>query len=244
MKRVLIVKAGTAAAPLRVAFGDYDRWIVRALGGAGCRFTVIQAHAGERLPRLAGLDAVVVTGSPLSVTQGAPWMRRAGEYLREACEGDVAVLGICFGHQLLAAAYGARVVRNIAGREIGTVTCALTEAGRSDPLFDGVPPRFEVQATHEDVVEAMPDGAEILASNASTANQAFRIGDRAWGVQFHPELDAAEVKALVELRAPALEAEARERGEEPRERLRALLAGIAPTPWGRRILQNFVRKLS
>jgi GMP synthase (glutamine-hydrolysing) len=170
-------------------------------------------------------------------------MRRAGEYLREAAQAGLAVLGICFGHQLLGAAYGARVRRNPAGREMGTVRCALTGAGQSDPLFDGVPPRFEVQATHEDFVEGTPDGAEILASNASTENQAFRIGDRIRGVQFHPEMDAAAMKALVEARAPVLEREARARGEDPRERLRALLAGIRPAPWGRRILDNFVRRM-
>jgi GMP synthase (glutamine-hydrolysing) len=103
-----------------------------------------------------------------------------------------------------------------------------------------VTPSFAVQATHEDEVVDAPAALELLASNPHSGNQAFRIGRHLRAVQFHPELDAAVLKALVEARRRALEAEAAARGEPPGERVRAIVGGIRPAPAGRRILENFL----
>jgi GMP synthase (glutamine-hydrolysing) len=242
MKSVLILKTGTAVPSVRRVAGDYDRWFLSTLGMEGQRFEVVDADRGERLPsRPRDYDAILITGSPRSVTELAPWMLRTCEYLREAADRRVPILGVCFGHQLLGHAYGARVRRSSLGREIGTVSCELTPEGREDPLFDGVPARFEVQATHEDVVEDAPPAMELLASNAHTRNQAFRVGRTVRAVQFHPEVDAATMKALIEARAQKLAAEAAHRGDDPTLRMRALYSGIRSTPLGRRILENFFR---
>jgi GMP synthase (glutamine-hydrolysing) len=242
VKIVLILKAGTAAPSVRLVAGDYDRWFPRTLGLAGQRFRVVNVDQAERLPSHAGdFDAILVTGSPRSVTELAPWMLRTCEFLRNAADRQVPILGVCFGHQLLGHAYGARVRRSPLGREIGTVTCELTSEGREDPLFEGVPGRFQVQATHEDVVEEAPPAMELLASNAHTRNQAFRVGRNVRAVQFHPEVDPPTMKALIDARLEKLEAEAVARGEDPSMRMRALYAGIRPTPFGRRILENFLR---
>ena len=240
-KNVLILKAGTAAHSVRLGAGDYDRWFVRAMGSAGRRFHVVQADQREPLPpRVRDYQAILVTGSPSSMVQPESWMLRMGEYLREAAERRVPVLGVCFGHQVLGHVFGATVRRSPRGREIGTVTCELTAQGRQDPLFDGIPARFDVQATHEDAVEELHREMEILATNAHTHNQAFRVGDYVRAVQFHPEVDVATMRALIESRVAKLEAEAASRGEEPTVRVRALLAGIRPTPFGTKILENFL----
>ncbi len=238
---LLLVKCGTTSPDVRVGHGDYDRWFLRALAPTGVRVRVIEAHAGAPLPaRAAGADGVVATGSPRSVTERAPWMERTGAWLREVAEAGTSVLGVCFGHQLLAEAYGGRVGRNPGGRELGTVRCTLTALGRGDPLFADVPDAFEVQATHEDDVRTLPPAAELLATNAATEVQAFRIGARVRAVQFHPELDPATLGALATVRTALLEAEARARGEDGAARVRAVLAGLRPTPSGARILSNFV----
>ena len=230
-KNVLILKAGTAAHSVRVGAGDYDRWFLRALGSADRRFRVVQADQRERLPgRVRDHDAILVTGSPGSMVEPEAWMLRMGEYLRDAAEQRVPVLGVCFGHQVLGHVCGGKVRRSARGRELGTVTCELTAEGREDPLFDGVPARFDVQATHEDVVEEGSGEMEILATNAHTDNQAFRVGRYIRAVQFHPEVDAATMRALIESRAAQLEA----------ARVRVLLAGIRPTPYGTKILENFL----
>jgi GMP synthase (glutamine-hydrolysing) len=175
------------------------------------------------------VDAIVVTGSPLSVTDRAPWMAAAGAWLLEQAERGVPVLGVCFGHQLLAETAGGAVGRSPLGREIGTVRCALTAAGRDDPLFEGVPSSFDAQATHEDEVRRLPPGAELLATNAWSRVQAFRLGARVRAVQFHPEMDAASMSAAVSARAGTLPEEARVR------------EGIRASPFAARILRNFVR---
>jgi GMP synthase (glutamine-hydrolysing) len=241
MKNVLVLKSGSTSAPVRVAFGDYDRWFAAALSRCGCKVRVVDAHLGERLPaRARAFDGVIITGSPHSVLDGAPWMRRVADHARAAAAQSVPVLGVCFGHQLLAHAFGGEVRRNPAGREIGTVTCALTPAGGADPLFAGIPRVFAVQTTHEDVVHVAPPGAELLATNSFSANQAFRIGLHVRAVQFHPEVAPDAMAAMIAARSASLAAEAAARGERAGERIRLLLAGIRPTPSGDRLLRNFV----
>jgi GMP synthase (glutamine-hydrolysing) len=241
---VLVMKCGSTATAVRLAHGDYDRWFLRALAPVAA-VRVIEAHAGAPLPaRAAGVDAIVATGSPRSVTERAPWMRAAGAWLGEQAARGVPVLGVCFGHQLLADAFGGAVRRSPRGREIGTVRCALTPAGREDPLFAGLPGAFEVQATHEDEVARLPPGAELLATNGWSRVQAFRLGPRVRAVQFHPELDPAALLATVTARADLLAAEARARGLDPEARLREVRAGIRASPWGARILRNFVERVA
>lgn len=241
VRNVLLLKAGQAAEHVRTRVGDYDALFVQTLGLARYRFDIVQAYLGARLPRDArGYDAVLMTGSPLSVTAPEPWMAPAGDFLREAAERGVPVLGVCFGHQLLARSYGGRVERSTQGREVGTVEVALTPAGRADPLFRGLPERFPVQATHEDLVAQPPAGATVLAGNAHTATQALAFAPHVRGVQFHPEVDPAAMRALIEARAKGLEADALARGSPPGERVPRLLAGVAPTPSGKQILENFL----
>src|SRR4051812_2945497 len=230
--RLLIVQTGSTH-----LHGDYPRWFERALG---FEMPVVRAHAGE--PLGAALDrirpqGVVVTGSPLSVMENAPWMLRLGEDLLKVGAAGTPVLGVCFGHQLLARAAGGAVVQNPRGREIGTVRVQLTEAGRKDPLFaawaDGAD--VEVQATHVDAVDPLPPGATVLASNENSAAQAFRISETVAGVQFHPELWAEAMRDLILSRRDKLAAEGRD--------ARALADGVREVGAGA-LLRAFAEKAS
>jgi GMP synthase (glutamine-hydrolysing) len=154
-------------------------------------------------------------------------MRRAAAWLRDAGERGTPVLGVCFGHQLLAYAYGARVEKNPRGREIGTVDVAVT---REDPLFDGLPPTLTVQTTHEDIVPEAPREATVLAGNDFCAVQAFAVGKNIRAVQFHPEIQPGTMAAMIRARADKL--------KDPER----LLAGVRPTPHGQRILRNFLSR--
>ncbi len=239
--KVLLLKAGEAAEPIRLISGDYDRWFRRSVGlQSNVRFDVHQTFQRQGLPRSArGYDAVVMTGSPLSVTQVEPWMRKAADFMIDAAERGTPVLGVCFGHQLLCRALGAKVVRNPEGREIGTIEIRVSRAGREDGLFSGLPERLVVQATHEDITVAPPPSLQVLASNDNTALQAFAYGKHLRGVQFHPELSPEGMRNLVHSRSAALEREAAQRGFPPGERTRQVLAGIGPSPYAPRILRNF-----
>lgn len=224
MKRVLLLKPGVTSS--KAVLGDYESWFGEATAGLATMHP-IELHAGERAPSLNGFDAVIMTGSPLSVTEPAPWVVEAAEVLVTA---KVPVLGVCFGHQLLAWRLGAEVRRNPLGLELGTVTVSLTEQGRVDPLFDGLPTNAEVQATHFDEAAALPDGATLLATNTACPVQAFRHGSR-WGVQFHPEMNAASIRFAI--------------GNEKtidESRRRQLDTSAKDTPWGARILRNFVTR--
>jgi GMP synthase (glutamine-hydrolysing) len=194
MKRVLLLKPGVASS--RALLGDYEVWFSRA---CAAEMTPVELHAGEAPPSARGFDAVIMTGSPATVT-GTPaeWMKRAADFLVETAEQGTPVFGVCFGHQLLAWRHGAKVVRNPRGRELGTVDVELTSAGAASPLFAGFPKRFDVQATHYDEVIEPPSSLEVLASNAHSAVQAFRAGPRSWGVQFHPEMDRASIQYCID----------------------------------------------
>jgi GMP synthase (glutamine-hydrolysing) len=152
---------------------------------------------------------IIVSGSPLSVTDRAPWMLELGDELLQLAAQGTPVLGVCFGHQLLARAAGGEVVQNPRGREIGTVRVQLTEAGRKDVLFASWAdrPEIEVQATHLDAVDPLPPGVQVLASNENTAAQAYRLSETVAGVQFHPELWAEAMRDLILSRRDKLAAE-------------------------------------
>lgn len=221
-KRVLLLKPGVTSS--RAVLGDYERWFARACGEVELR--PVELHAGERPPPIASFDGVIMTGSPLSVTQPMEWMERAADFMVEAAELGRPVLGVCFGHQLLAWRHGARVVKNPAGRELGTVCVELTPEGRSSPLFADFPDRFEVQATHDDVVVGSASGLQVLARNETCGVQAFSLGARLFGVQFHPEMDATSIRYCLD--SP---------DTQPEHRARAV---ARETPWGQKLLRRFI----
>jgi GMP synthase (glutamine-hydrolysing) len=222
--RLIIVQTGTTT-----LHGDYPAWFEKALGFA---MPVVRAHQGEKLdPQRHRPEGIIVTGSPLSVTERAPWMLRLGDDLLRIGARGVPVLGVCFGHQLLARAAGGDVVLNPRGREIGTVRVQLTPAGRRDPLFAWVgaasvsqPDQIEVQATHVDAVDPLPPGAVILASNENSTAQAYRLSETVAAVQFHPELWAEAMRDLITSRSDKLQAEGMD-GIELAAQVREVRAG-------------------
>jgi GMP synthase (glutamine-hydrolysing) len=154
------------------------------------------------------------------------------------------LLGVCFGHQLIGAAFGGSVVRNPRGWEISTHSVELTDRGRADPLFEGVDPSFDVNLSHADVVDvdtlSPANGVQVLAGNAKTDAQAIAAGDGIRGVQFHPEFSGAVVRSYIETRWDELrdDARSREAGDDHPE---ALAARARDTPDAVRIFDNFTR---
>ena len=187
-------------------------------------------NEGAPLPRPSEAAGYIITGSACSVTERAPWMLRAEQWLREAVAQYVPVLGICFGHQLLGQALGGRVARNPRGREIGTTTMTLTSAAQTDPLFEGLERDLSVNMTHVDSVAELPPGATVLASTSLEPHAAFRVGS-AWGVQFHPEIDGDVMRGYLTARRVLVEAEGL-----PHARL---LAEAADAPEAVRVMQRF-----
>jgi GMP synthase (glutamine-hydrolysing) len=157
-------------------------------------------------------------------------MLSAEAWLRDVVRAGTPTLGICFGHQMLAQALGGEVQKNPRGREIGTVRI---ERIADDPLFEGLPAAFEVNATHIDTVTVLPPGATRLARSSLDDHQAIRFTETCYGVQFHPEIDADVMRAYLEARREILATE--------RFVVEALLAEVTHAPHGRQILRNFLR---
>ncbi len=232
---MLVVKTGTTLPELRPRRGDYEDWIVERLGLPWERIELVVVYEGETLPDPHEPAGVVVTGSSALVSAREPWSERAAAWLREAVATGTPLLGICYGHQLLAHALGGRVGRNPRGREIGTVALELHAAAREDPLLGGLPAQLKVQATHVESVLELPPGARLLASSATDPHQAFACGERAWGVQFHPEFDAEVVRTYLEVRREEIRGE----GIDPESLERA----VEESPHGTRLLRRFAELL-
>lgn len=155
----------------------------------GLTLDVRRMDRGESLPELDGLAGLVVMGGPMGVHDGAEhdWLERERELLAGAVARELSVLGVCLGSQQLAAALGARVHAG-PQPEIGFGDVELTAEGRRDPVLGETRGRLPVMHWHADTFE-LPAGAVGLARSEHYANQAFRAGRRAYGLQFHVELD-------------------------------------------------------
>ncbi len=192
-----ILVTGEPVPNVRERRGPFERMIRETLGDAwDGPVALLDAESGER-PRPGELAALVVTGSPASVTSRAPWILDTEAALRAFVESGAPTLGICFGHQLLAQALGGNVEKNPRGREIGTVDFELVE---SDALFGDAPRRLAVNMSHLDSAECLPEGARILGRTELDPHGAVRFRERAWGVQFHPEFDGDIVRGYIDAR--------------------------------------------
>ncbi len=133
----------------------------------------------------------------LYVSEGGELVERARQHtqelIREIVRTDTPSLFICLGLHLLADAYGIPFHQKGEYREIGTVPIILTDAGMRDPLYRGMPKVFSAQTGHDDAIKRIPQGAQFLAQNITCRVQAFRMGEHVYAVQFHPEMDLADV---------------------------------------------------
>ena len=204
--KVVILKTGSTYPGLKEQFGDFEEWFVRGLSP---RFdiTVLNTVAGELPGDPTDWDGVVVTGSPAMVSDREPWSEDAAEWLARVVDKAVPLLGVCYGHQLLAHALGGEVGYHPGGRESGTHRVELLNSAADDPLFRGMPDSFNAQLTHKQTVLRLPQGAILLGRNEFEPHQAFRVGKCAWGVQFHPEFSDAIMRAYLGVQATDLERE-------------------------------------
>ncbi|MCW2669422.1 MAG: glutamine amidotransferase class-I [Frankiales bacterium] len=163
---------------------------------AGLGLKVVEPWRGDDLPQsLDGFDALVVMGGPQQAYDdgSAPWLRATKELIRSAVANGLPTLGVCLGAQLLAEATGGRVQPGEHGPEVGAKLVAKRDAAAADPLFWDLPLSPVVVQWHWDAVTDLPPAATLLMSSPTYPHQAFRVGERAWGIQFHIETDAAMV---------------------------------------------------
>ena len=248
---ILLYVVGAPSSPaVRQRFGDFVDWFQGLLAQHDDLETrVVDATLGPpdgQAPDLAGVDGIVITGSPASLTAPEPWMDPALALVRTAHAGQTPLLGVCFGHQLIGAALDGRVIRNPRGWALGSYEIALSDAGRDDPLFAGLPARFHVNLSHQDIVDqgslAHVPGLRVLADNARAAVQALAVGPHTRGVQFHPEFSGPITAAYIEARRETLAEDAMQR-DAPEDLPERRLAEVRDCPEGAQVLHNFVTYL-
>ena len=200
MKQLVIAKTGCTVDSLREAGEDFEDWFGMGLGLSPREMVTVNSFLGEPLPPLSGIAGIVITGSPLFLTDQAPWNFALADEIRAAIALGTPVLGVCYGHQLLAWAFGGSVATNPNGREIGTRTIELTGEAAEDRLFSGMNGQLEVQVSHLQSVISLPADGVRLGGNDWDANHAFRLGETAWGLQFHPEFDARILRHYIQTR--------------------------------------------
>lgn len=167
----------------------------------GVEAVPVELDAGEPLPDWRQFDGVIAMGGPMGATDDAehPWLTPEKELVRESVSDGRPFLGVCLGVQLLAAALGARVYPNERA-EVGLLPVELTAEGRADRLFAGVSEPLVSLQWHGDTYE-LPDGAAHLARSPEVEQQAFRAGERAYGVQFHLEVTPQMAREWAEVPA-------------------------------------------
>jgi GMP synthase-like glutamine amidotransferase len=165
--------------------GRWGRWL--AEGGVGVE--VVRADAGEALPNRLEHDALLVLGGGYlpDDDERAPWLAGTRALMREALDRELPVFGICLGGQMLAQVAGGKVAREHGEPEFGTTELTLRPEADRDPLFRDLPGRPTAIENHVDAIVRLPAGAHWLAGSERCPYQAFRVGEAAWGVQFHPE---------------------------------------------------------
>lgn len=237
MKKLLILKTGELPKKVFQDLGPYERAFLNILGDE--QFVVVDARKEELSE--TNWAGVIITGSPASTYDGEPWIARSEEFLRRAADQSVPLYGVCFGHQLLAQAFGGKVEKCRHGWELGTVTLALTEAGKDDPLFSQLPEVFAAQMSHGDVVTELPAEAQSLARNHHSEHQAFRLGEHIWGTQFHPEFTTTIVKNMIYALADRLPPESFPRWNACVDPLREwLLSSVRDVSEAQQCLKNFI----
>lgn len=228
-KPVLLIKTGGTIPETRDEFGDFEEWFARGLGLPGLEQANV--YEGEQPPDHSHFSAVLVTGSAAMVSHREDWSERTASWLKGAVHAGTPVLGVCFGHQLLAQALGGEVGPNPKGRQIGTQTIEMLPAAASDALMCRLPKSIKVQTTHVESVHRLPPGAVRLATSPRDENHAFRFGARAWGVQFHPEFGAEVMNGYIQARSEVIRAE----GFDPQ----TLMAGVSETALANGLLGRF-----
>ena len=228
---LFIFKVGSTFPATAESLGDFDAWTQAALGDLTVPVVALDIQHDASLPAAQDCAGVVITGSHAMVTERLAWSVAIEDWLPALVEAEVPILGVCYGHQLLAQAMGGEVGYHPQGKEVGTKDIELLPACAADPLFRSFPPSFLAHTTHAQTVLRLPPGAVRLAANLHEPNHAFRIGARAWGVQFHPEYTPPIMRAYIEHQAEVLE----RMGQDVKQ----LLHEVTNTPHAAEVMTRF-----
>lgn len=214
--------------------------VIRSVLGLDKKQFIYRDASSEKLPNPKDYSAIVMGGSVMDPIEGQEklWMKKVYNFIKEASSQKIPILGICGGLQFTVRALGGEVIYNPQGRNFGNSTTKLTEEGKQDLLFRGLPNKITVQSSHKCIAKNLKPEWKLLASSDKSPFDAIAIGDNIRLVQFHPEMLTRHIKALAKMRKKAL---IKEGFITPKEFTKFLESIKDTSKVGRMIAGNFIK---
>ena len=204
--RIGILQTDSVLEQFQPRFGDYPQMFERVLHNSaqttGVQVECVNYPVQSTLPKTMDCDAYLITGSRDSVYDDLPWIFDLVRFLEGALSAGKQILGICFGHQLMAHFFGGRVAPAQGGWAVGVHTSEIVE--RHNWMDARVGDRFSLLSSHKDQVVELPDGAEVFATNDFCPIAGFTMGDQVITVQGHPEFTKPYAQGLLDHRRKLL----------------------------------------
>ena len=196
MTRIGLLECDHVDERLASIAGDYRDMFGRLLSPHGLDLTPVDARNGTLPSGPTDFEGYVITGSRLSAYDDEPWIQELSAFVRDVAGAEVPVIGICFGHQLLAHALGGEVRKATSGWGVGPHEVAGTDGAN-----------WVLQFMHQDQVIRVPDNGRVVGASDHCPVAMMQVGDRVLGIQAHPEFGAAYVDALMATRIERIGAE-------------------------------------
>jgi len=204
-KYIAIIQTGKPIDTVLNKYADFDALFYNQMQLDASQFKTFNVFETLKFPEIKSLAGIIITGSPSMVTDKEDWSEKTIEWLKQFIELEIPILGVCYGHQMLARALGGEVNWNPNGRQIGTIQMQLTDAAHSDSLLSAVIENkqnaIKFNATHLQSVTLLPKDVILLGSTKLDPNHCFRYKNHIWGAQFHPEFNVQIIQEYLHVRS-------------------------------------------
>ena len=199
--RIGILQTDSVMDQFQPEFGDYPDMFHELLRSEGVTFVDYDVQHGEYPESMDECDAWLITGSKRSVYDEEEWIARLKDYVAELHAARRKLIGICFGHQLVADALGGKTEPASVGWRVGIIA---NQVIRQEPFMTPEAPQFNLIFSHKDQVTRLPEEAILLAKSPGCPNAMFRIGNHILAIQGHPEFCKSYSRTLIDFRHETL----------------------------------------